>query len=362
MLKDSINFSNLHIRNVDQFIGILTALFENSFESVIFTVPDNGQHTIAFANPAFCKMTGYKKEELIGKQPKILQGKETNPNIIQHLRVCLSDDIPFHGAAINYKKSGEKYHVEWKINSVYDGNNQLIGCLSVQRDLTYLKTFLSRIKQSSDNFRELVKKIHKKESAGNLETSIKDTVYKATAQEIDNMALFSADLRDDDDLELFGDELFLDDANSDGVMPIKNKYSVITAIEYADKCEADADDIVNLSSSIAECLEGVGLLRSSTQPQATMDTLVTDFQDFANLLFFMDEFVDISTVLGALSRSLKSVDVENIPGFVIDTMEALILELNQWVSALFVNRTSQNIHEFDDSIIGSAKQLIMLLK
>lgn len=33
---------------------------------------------ILFVNPAFCKMTGYTKEDLIGKTPRILQGPLTN--------------------------------------------------------------------------------------------------------------------------------------------------------------------------------------------------------------------------------------------------------------------------------------------
>ena len=77
--------------------------------------------------------------------------------------------------------------------------------------------------------------------------------------------------------------------------------------------------------------------------------------------WFMDEFVDLSTVLGELSRKLgDNLDAQLQP-FIVDILDTLILELNAWVITIFIDRTSNNIHELDASLIGSSKQLLMFL-
>ena len=44
---------------------------------------------ILYANPAFCQMTGYSVDELVGQTPRILQGAETDPSVLKALRESL---------------------------------------------------------------------------------------------------------------------------------------------------------------------------------------------------------------------------------------------------------------------------------
>ena len=62
--------------------------------------------TIVYVNPAFCKKTGYRPVEVIGKSPRILQGPATERKVIDRLRENLKNDEDFHGSTINYRKNG----------------------------------------------------------------------------------------------------------------------------------------------------------------------------------------------------------------------------------------------------------------
>ena len=88
------------------------------------------------ANPAFCVMTGYSLAELTGRSLKLLQGPDTDPAVIQHLRDCLRTGLHFDGSTVNYRKDGSPYVVRWNISPVRDDSGVITHFVSVQQDLT----------------------------------------------------------------------------------------------------------------------------------------------------------------------------------------------------------------------------------
>lgn len=112
---------------------------EQSFNAVIITDADLGKSgtKILYANPAFCKMTGYQANELRGLSPRILQGPLTCPNVINQLRHCLKNNQNFHGSAVNYKKDGSTYYVEWNISPVFDDTGEVSHFISIQQDVSH---------------------------------------------------------------------------------------------------------------------------------------------------------------------------------------------------------------------------------
>ncbi|MFQ1065015.1 PAS domain-containing protein [Bordetella trematum] len=71
-----------------------------------------------YCNPAFCAMTGYCRDEWIGRSPKILQGPLSDHGVIGRLREALESAADFHGATFNYRKDGSCYLVEWNVSPV----------------------------------------------------------------------------------------------------------------------------------------------------------------------------------------------------------------------------------------------------
>lgn len=116
---------------------LLAAAVAQSFNSIVITDAslDNGGPLIEFCNPAFCRMTGYSRDELIGQSPRILQGAETDTQVIDELRRCLHAAQPFKGATINYRKDGTAYNVEWSISPIRNASGELTHFLSVQQNM-----------------------------------------------------------------------------------------------------------------------------------------------------------------------------------------------------------------------------------
>lgn len=114
---------------------MLESSMEESFNGIIITEAGEG-YPIVYANPAFCEMTGYGIHEVLGKSPAILQGEETDPDVIRQLDEDLKAGRLFHGRAINYRRDGSTFMMEWKIVPINGKDGGVSHYLAIQRDVT----------------------------------------------------------------------------------------------------------------------------------------------------------------------------------------------------------------------------------
>lgn len=121
-----------------QRLALLEAAVAQSFNAVVITDADvaGGGPFIVYANPAFCDMTGYAAEDLVGRSPRLLQGPDTDPDVIAHLRRCVRESVFFEGSTVNYRADGSAYVVEWNISPVRDDAGVVSHFVSVQRNIS----------------------------------------------------------------------------------------------------------------------------------------------------------------------------------------------------------------------------------
>jgi PAS domain S-box-containing protein len=120
----------------EQFKGLMKRLFEvtitHSFDAIMITENKSG-YPIVFVNQSFTDMTGYERDELIGQSPTILQGPKTDRDVLDRLRRDISEGKIFHGRAVNYRKDGSEFIMEWKIAPVRNENGEITHYLAIQR-------------------------------------------------------------------------------------------------------------------------------------------------------------------------------------------------------------------------------------
>ena len=119
-------------------LRLLNSAVLQSTEAVMITDAelDAPGPRIVFVNPAFTRMTGYGLDEIVGKNPRILQGPRTDPAVLQHLRTQLERGETFSGGAVNYRKDGSEYEQEWQIAPIQDAQGNTTHYVAVQRDVT----------------------------------------------------------------------------------------------------------------------------------------------------------------------------------------------------------------------------------
>ncbi len=116
----------------DLCLSILETMLLQGYDSVLITDASNNPK-ITYANSAFTQLTGYSIDEILGKSPKILQGPSTSQVVIQRLRKCLIDVTVFEGEAVNYKKDGTIFMMNWRMIPIID-NGELKAWLAIQRE------------------------------------------------------------------------------------------------------------------------------------------------------------------------------------------------------------------------------------
>ncbi|MGD8366008.1 MAG: PAS domain-containing protein [Desulfobacterales bacterium] len=114
---------------------LLESSMEFSFNSIVISEAGPG-YPIVYVNPAFCQLTGYGPHEVIGKSPRMLQGPQTDVEVIRRLEENLAAGRLFHGQAINYRKDGSEFMMEWKIAPIRDDRGEISHYIAIQRDVS----------------------------------------------------------------------------------------------------------------------------------------------------------------------------------------------------------------------------------
>jgi PAS domain S-box-containing protein len=104
--------------------------------SMIITNPHLPENPITFVNPSFCKMTGYSRAEIIGRNCKFLQGPDTDPAAIVYMRDRIVQHKPVDIEILNYRKDGSTFWNALHISPVFDRNGCLQYFFGSQIDVT----------------------------------------------------------------------------------------------------------------------------------------------------------------------------------------------------------------------------------
>lgn len=122
----------------DEILKLIKAAVEQVSHSVVITTAEldaPGPH-IVYVTPAFLRMTGYAKDEIIGKTPRLLQGPNTDRNVLAKMRHQLAEGQSFACELINYRKDRSEYLVELTLDPVRDAANHITHWIAVQQDVT----------------------------------------------------------------------------------------------------------------------------------------------------------------------------------------------------------------------------------
>lgn len=123
-------------RRAEESLRLSATVFENTTEAIFVT---NANNYIIMVNPAFTTITGYSREEVIGKTPNFLKSGHHDAHFYSDMWNSLMETGKWQGEIWNRRKNGELY-VEWiSIVAIRDSNHQIAQYVAIFSDITKRK-------------------------------------------------------------------------------------------------------------------------------------------------------------------------------------------------------------------------------
>jgi PAS domain S-box-containing protein len=124
---------------------LLATAVEQAAEAIVIT--DAGG-TISYVNPAFEKITGYARDEVIGQNARMLRSGKHDAAFYRHLWETIARGEVWTSRIFNKKKNGALYEEEMIISPVFDSAGKIVNYVAVKRDVTQEVALETQLRQA----------------------------------------------------------------------------------------------------------------------------------------------------------------------------------------------------------------------
>ena len=121
-------------KNAEKDQARLASAVEATADGIVITDPVTG--VIQYVNPAFEQITGYARQEALGRTLHLLDSGRHDHELYGQIETALARDGVWRGRLINKKKDGSFYFEDCTFSPVRDETGSVISYISVKRDVT----------------------------------------------------------------------------------------------------------------------------------------------------------------------------------------------------------------------------------
>ncbi|MGV1097926.1 PAS domain S-box protein [Thiovibrio sp. JS02] len=147
LLGSVVTFSDIGRRKqAEEDKKRLAAAIEHTVDEIIITDPAG---LIEYVNPAFERVTGYSREEVIGKTPNVLTSGKHPKEYYRNLWATIRGGEVWSSHIINRAKSGAFLEEDATISPIFDAGGRAIGYVAVIRDVTEKVRMEERLRQAN---------------------------------------------------------------------------------------------------------------------------------------------------------------------------------------------------------------------
>jgi two-component system sensor histidine kinase/response regulator len=139
----------------EQQLRKLSAAVEQSADSIVIT---DASGVIEYVNEAFCRVSGYSREEVLGATPAILKSGRTPAGTYRELWDTLGRGECWRGEFVNRRKDGREYHESSLITPLRQPDGRITHYLAVKSDVTEHKRISAELALHRHHLEDLVEK------------------------------------------------------------------------------------------------------------------------------------------------------------------------------------------------------------
>lgn len=134
-LKQLSSSINKEFKQAIQHTQLLNEYKKAVDYSTIVSISDK-KGFITYVNDAFVKVSGYSRDELIGKPHKIIRHPNSSSEVFKVMWETIFNKQPWHGIIKNRAKDGSTYYVDTSITPILDSNGEIEKFIAIRHDIT----------------------------------------------------------------------------------------------------------------------------------------------------------------------------------------------------------------------------------
>jgi PAS domain S-box-containing protein len=140
-------------QKIKEKLSKLSLVASHTDNAVIITDKNS---KIEWVNDGFTKITGYTLPEAIGKNPRFLQGPDTDPTTIAKIKEYIQKGQSFCEEILNYHKNGKPYWLKLYITPIYNEQGSITNFIAIESDITDKKASEEALRRSEATVRAII--------------------------------------------------------------------------------------------------------------------------------------------------------------------------------------------------------------
>ncbi|MGM0522192.1 MAG: EAL domain-containing protein [Pseudomonadota bacterium] len=124
---------------------------ESSVNGIVIADARQPDLPIVYVNAAFERITGYSREEAMGRNCRFLQGDDTDPQAVRVLHEAIGVEREVHVTLRNYRRNGALFWNDLYISPVRDESGTVTHYIGVQNDITEQREYQAQIAYNANH-------------------------------------------------------------------------------------------------------------------------------------------------------------------------------------------------------------------
>ncbi len=178
---ESLTSSNLNYKSEN---SNLLAEYKKAVDLSNIVSKTNPKGVITYVNDKFCEISGYTRDELIGKPHNIIRHPDMPREAFKGLWDTIKAKKSWNGIVTNMKKDGSQYIVDTTIIPILDVDGDVVEYIAIRHDITELE----ETKQQLRNINKAMK--HKVDELYSMTNTLEQKAYKDTLTGTNNRENF----------------------------------------------------------------------------------------------------------------------------------------------------------------------------
>ena len=138
-------------RRRDLDIRIRTRAVEASVNAIVITDNEQPDQPIIYVNPAFERITGYRRDEVEGRNCRFLQGTDTDQPALENIRRALRAQEEGGALLCNYRKDGSAFWNDLKVAPVINDRGKVSHFVGILHDITEGKRYQEELEHQANH-------------------------------------------------------------------------------------------------------------------------------------------------------------------------------------------------------------------